>query len=163
MKSRSTLAITLLFIFAAAILSACGSKAVEISDLPVFPNATALQPGDDPIADTLANNAEQDAALRGNIGIGGSVKQQAYRLPEGTSWDDVKSFFNGELDSAGWDQGLGGIAGNIAGDALESANAGNEYFQTTIYSKGKQNLTVFRMVDATNPDQPYLILSLASN
>jgi hypothetical protein len=163
MKSRSTLAITILFVFVAVMLSACGSKAVAISDLPLFPNATALQPGDDPVADTLANNAEQDASLRANIGVGGSVEQKAFRLPEGTDWTAVKSFFDGELDSAGWDSGVGGVAGGLASDILESANTGNELFQTSIWSKGKQNLTVMRVADATNPTQPYLILSLSTN
>jgi hypothetical protein len=163
MKSRSTLAITLLFLFTAVILSACGSDPVTVNDLPVYPNAVALEPGDDPIADTLANNAQQDAALRANIGVGGSVNQKAYRLPEGTTWEQVKSFFNAELDSAGWESGLGGLAGDLTGDILESANAGNEFFQTAMWSKDKQNLTVFRMTDTTNPDQPYLILSLATN
>lgn len=163
MKNRSAFMVIIVLMFGAVILSACGSKAVEIGDLPVYPNAVALQPGEDPIADTLANNAKQDQAVRSDLGVGGSVVQQAYRLPEGTTWDQVKSFFDGELDSAGWDKGLGGIAGGIAGDVLESANAGNDLFQTTIYSKDKQNLTVFRLADATNPDQPYLILSLATN
>lgn len=163
MKTRSTFVLTLLFLFAALILSACGSDPATVSDLPVYPDAVALQPGDDPVADTLANNAEQDAALRGNLGVGGSVEQKAFRLPEGTTWEQVKSFFDGELDAAGWESGLGGLAGDLAGDVLESANAGNELFQTAIWSKDKQNLTVFRMTDATNPAQPYLILSLATN
>jgi hypothetical protein len=163
MKSRSTLALVLLFLFAAVILSACGGGAATIDDLPVYPDAVALQPGDDPVADTLANNAEQDAALRSDLGVGGSVVQKAFRLPAGATWDQVKAFFDGELDSAGWESGLGGIAGGIAGDVLDSANAGNELFQTAIWSKGKQNLTVIRTMDASNPDQPYLILSLATN
>lgn len=163
MKTRSTLALVLLFLFASVILSACGSKAVTIDDLPVYPDAVALQPGEDPVADTLANNAEQDAALRADLGVGGSVVQKAFRLPAGASWDQVKSFFDGELDSAGWESGLGGIGGSIASDALETANAGNELFQTAIWSKGDQNLTVIRTADALNPDQPYLILSLATN
>jgi hypothetical protein len=161
MKNRSIFAIPLVFLFAAVLLSACGSKAVAISDLPVFPNAVALQPGEDAIADTLLNNAEQDAALRSNIGVGGGIEQKAFRLPEGTTWEQVKAHFDGGLD--GWESGLGGVAGGLANDILDSANVGNDLFQTTIYSKGKQNLTVIRMADALNPDQPYLILSLASN
>ena len=163
MKTRSTVLLIVVFMITAVVLSACGSDPVTVSDLPVYPNAVALEPGDDPVADTLANNAQQDAALRSNIGVGGSVEQKAFRLPEGTTWEQVKSFFDGELDSAGWESGLGGVGGDLANDILNSANAGNELFQTTIYSKDKQNLTVFRMADALNPNQPYLILSLATN
>lgn len=164
MKSRSTFALVLLFLFASLILAACGGgSAVTVDDLPVYPDAVALQPGEDPVADTLANNAEQDAALRADLGVGGSTVQKAFRLPAGATWDQVKTFFDGELDSAGWESGLGGPGGDIANAALESANAGNELFQTAMWSKGKQNLTVIRTVDAQNPDQPYLILSLATN
>jgi hypothetical protein len=163
MKTRAPVLLIVILMIAAVVLSACGSKALEIGDLPAYPEAVALQPGDDPVADTLANNAVQDQAVRSNLGVGGSVVQQAYRLPEGTTWEQVKSFFDGEMDSAGWESGLGGVAGSFAGDVLESANAGNELFQTTIYSKDKQNLTIFRMADVANPAQPYLILSLATN
>jgi len=163
MKTRSTFMLIVVLMMGAVILAACGSSAVEIGDLPVYPDAVALQPGDDPIADTLANNAKQDQAVRSDLGVGGSVVQKAFRLPEGTTWDQVKSHYDSEMDVIGWESGLGGIAGGFAGDVLESANAGNDLFQTTIYSKDKQNLTVFRMADTTNPNQPYLILSLASN
>ena len=160
MKSRNLL-VGLVFLVLAAV--ACGASTLTVSDLPVYPDAVALQPGEDPVADTLANNAEQDAALRGNLGVGGSVEQKAFRLPAGATWDQVKSFFDTELGADGWESGLGGIGGDIAGDVLDQANAGNEFFQTGIWSKGKQNLTVIRSVDALNPDQPYLILSLATN
>ncbi|MFZ0547024.1 MAG: hypothetical protein WAM60_16385, partial [Candidatus Promineifilaceae bacterium] len=91
------------------------------------------------------------------------VEQKAFRLPAGTTWDQVNSFFGSELDTAGWDSGIGGIGGDLASSALETANASNDAFQTAIWSKGKQNLTVIRSTDFTNPDQPYLILSLATN
>jgi hypothetical protein len=163
MKNRSAFLLVVVLMFAAVVLSACGGGTVAISDLPVYPDAAALVPGEDPVADTLLNNAEQDAALRGNLGVGGSVEQKGFRLPAGTTWEQVKAYFDGELDSAGWESGLGGPGGDLANDILDSANTGNDLFQTTFYSKGKQNLTVMRVADATNPDQPYLILSLATN
>ncbi len=161
MKTRSTFMLVVILMITAVILSACGSDPVTVDDLPVYPDAVALQPGEDPIADTLLNNAEQDQALRSDLGVGGSVVQKAYRLPEGTTWEQVKGHFDGQL--GGWESGLGGVGGGLANDILDSANVGNELFQTTIYSKDDQSLTVFRMTDALNPDQPYLILSLATN
>jgi hypothetical protein len=164
MKNRTLSVSIVVLMLAAVFLSACGGGGgVVVADLPVYPDAVALLPGDDPVADTLANNAEQDAALRTDLGVGGSVEQKAFRLPAGTTWDQVKTFFGGELEGDGWKSGLGGIGGDIASDALETANASNEYFQTAMWSKGKQNLTVIRSLDAQNPDQPYLILSLATN
>ncbi|MCB0033230.1 MAG: hypothetical protein KDE51_04400 [Anaerolineales bacterium] len=164
MKSR-LIRFTLFTILATllSLLVACGGGAVAAADLPVYPAAVQLQTGEDPIADTLANNMAQDAAMRNSLGVGGKMEQMVFRLPENTSWDQVNNFFDAELKAAGWDSGLGGMAGSIAADAMASANAGNEMFQMGMWSKGQQNLTLTRMVDVSNTTQPYLILSLNTN
>lgn len=159
-KTLVVLALSALSLLA---LAACGGGAVTVADLPTYPDAVRLEKGDDPIADTLATNMEQNAALTGSLGMGGSIEQVAFRLPEGATWDQVNSFLDKELKAAGWDSGMGGPGGDIASQALASANAGNDMFQTAMWNKGSQVLTVFRMVDPSNESQPYLILSLNTN
>jgi hypothetical protein len=134
MKQKMVLLITLLM--AVSVLAACRGGVVTLSDIPVYSGATLLQPGQDPIADTLVQNMEQDASLRGGLGVGGSMEQIAYRLPAGATWEQVKSFYDKELDAAGWKSGVGGPAGSMASTIMESANAGNTLFQTAIWSKG---------------------------
>jgi hypothetical protein len=145
-------------------LTACGASAVTVADLPTYPDAVRLQAGEDPIADTLANNMAQNAAMTSGMGgLGGSIEQVAFRLPAGTTWDQLNGFLTTELDAAGWDTGMGGPGGDIASQALASANAGNDMFQTAMWNKGDQILTVFRLTDPNNAEQPYLIVSLNTN
>lgn len=144
-------------------LTACGAKPVTIADLPVYPNATALNPGDDPVADTLVQNMAQDAQIRTSVGVGGSIEQKAFSVPADASWDAVNKFFTDELTGNGWESGMSGPGGDIASDIMNQVNADNDVFQTAIFSKGKQSLTVMRVADPTNPDSLYLILSLATN
>ncbi|NUM44181.1 MAG: hypothetical protein HUU38_05695 [Anaerolineales bacterium] len=151
------------FILMVLVLAACGAKPVTIADLPVYPNATALNPGDDPIADTLVENMAQDAQIRTSVGVGGSVEQKAFSLPADASWDALNKFFTDELTGNGWEAGMGGPGGNIAGDILNQVNADNDLFQTTMFSKGKQVLTIMRVADPVDPASLYLIISLSTN
>lgn len=146
------------------LLAACGGKAATIADIPAYPDAVPLEPGVDPVADTLVNNMVQDAQVRSSVGAGGQIEQKAYRLPAGTTWEQVQSFYNDKLGGDGWENGLGGIAGNLAGDIMNSVNEGNDMFQTGIWSKDKQTLTLIRVADSvTGEDSFFLILSLATN
>lgn len=157
MKKLAFLLVILVF------LVACGSE-VAIGDIPAYPDATALEPGTDPVADTLVNNMVQDAQIRNSAGVGGQIEQMAYRLPEGTSWDDIESFYNDKLGDEGWESGLGGIAGDLAGDVMSSVNQGNDLFQTAIWSQGKQTLTLIRVAESATADGDFLlIMSLATN
>jgi len=146
------------------LLAACGGGAATMNDIPAYPDATALEPGTDPVADTLVDNMTQDAQIRSSIGASGQIEQKAYRLPAGTTWEQVESFYNDKLGSEGWKNGLGGIAGNIAGDVMSSVNQSNDMFQTGIWSKDKQTLSIVRVSDAATSDESFfLILSLATN
>ncbi len=151
------------FLILVLLLAACGAKPVTVADLPVYPGATALNPGDDPIADTLLQNAAQDAQIRDSMGVGGGIEQQAFSLPADASWDAVSKFYTDELTGDGWKSGMGGPGGDIASDIMNQVNADNDLFQTTIFSKGKQTLTVMRMADPVNAESLYLIFSLATN
>ena len=152
------LAISLIF------LVACGSKAVTMDEIPAYPEATALEPGADPVADTLVENMAQDAQIRTDVGVGGQIEQKAYRLPTGATWDDVESFYNDKLGANDWENGLGGIAGNIAGDMMGTVNQANEMMQIGTWSRDKQTLSLVRVAETTDSNGSFLlILSLATN
>ena len=158
MKKLAYILVLLLF------LVACGGGAVTVNDIPAYPEAKALEPGTDPVADTLVDNMMQDAQIRDSVNVGGQIEQKAYRLPAGISWSAVESFYNNELGDEGWESGLGGIAGNIAGDVMSTVNEGNDMMQTGIWSKGKQTLTLVRVAESADEDGTFLlIMSLATN
>lgn len=144
-------------------LAACGAKPDTADNIPVYPGATVLKPGDDPIADTLAKNMEQDASLRAGMNLGGKIEQRSFKLPADASWDAVKKYYDEQLLAAGWKSGTGGIGGDIAQQALEAANGASDMMKMTMYSKGKQTLTIFRLMADPTATQPYLIFSLNSN
>lgn len=163
MKSRTAFLMIILLVISSLVLAACGSDPATLSDIPAYEGATALQPGQDAIADTLAQNMEQDASLRASVGVGGNIEQMAYRLPEGTTWEQVKDFYNTKLDADGWKSGMGGPGGDLASSIMESASTGNPLFQTAIWSKDKQTLTLVRNVNPTNEAEVYLFISLNTN
>ena len=145
-------------------LVGCGSKAVTMDEIPAYPEATALEPGADPVADTLVENMAQDAQIRTDVGVGGQIEQKAYRLPAGATWDDVESFYNDKLGANDWENGLGGITGNIAGDMMGTVNQANEMMQIGTWSRDKQTLSLVRVAETTDSNGSFLlILSLATN
>jgi hypothetical protein len=144
--------------------SQSSSESASIAELPVYPDAVELA-ADSPVADTLAGNMEQNAAMSEALGgLGGTAEQIGYQLPSGTTWDQVKDFYAKELEGNGWSSGLGNVAG-MAVDVnaiMDTANEGNDMFQTAIWSTNKQTLTVVYSVDPTNQEERMLILSLSS-
>ncbi|MEZ4590364.1 MAG: hypothetical protein R3D55_04380 [Chloroflexota bacterium] len=146
------------------VLVACGSKEATIDDIAAYPDAALLEPGTDPVADTLVENMAQDAQIRTSVGVGGQIEQKAYRLPAGATWDDVESFYNDELGADGWENGLGGIAGDLAGDVMSSVNQGNDMMQIGTWSRDKQTLSLVRVAETVDENGSFLlILSLATN
>jgi hypothetical protein len=162
-KPGSKVWVILLALTLAVVSSGCAGGGTSATDLPVFPGAVELKPGEDPVADTLAKNMEQDASLRQNIGVGGKIEQKVYRLPAEGTWEAVQGFYDKELTGAGWKSGMGGIGGDIAGQALESLNAANDMLKTAMWSQGKQVLTIIRLLETPGASQAYLIISLNSN
>jgi hypothetical protein len=144
-------------------LSACGGS-VSSGDLPKYPGATELKAGESAIGSTLAQNMKQDSAVRQAMGAGGKIEQKGFTLPGDASWEQVKAFYDKELKATGWESGLGGVAGGFVdvNAVMGAANQGNDLFQTSIWSKGKQTLTVAMIVSPTDRKQRELILSLSS-
>jgi hypothetical protein len=147
-------------------LAACGGGGpATVGSLPVFPGAQELKAGDNPIGTTLANNGAQDQAMRKSMGVGGKTEQKGYKLPADATWDAVKSFYEKELKSAGWDSGLGGVAGQFA-DVNAMMNAGNQgndmVPHSILFSKSTQTLTVIMQTLPLGDKEKHLILSLST-
>jgi hypothetical protein len=164
MKTRTSLLSLLALGLLVFILSGCGGSAATVNDIPVYPGATELKEGENNVADTLAKNVEQDAALRQALNTGGKTEQKGFQLSAETSWDQIKAFYDKELPAKGWTKGLGGIANSFidVNAVLDSANQGNDLFKTAIYSKDKQTLTVVMVTDPTDQTQKQLLFSLST-
>ena len=137
---------------------------VVVFESTVYPGATELKEGENNVADTLAKNMEQDAALRQALKTGGKTEQKGFQLSAETNWDQIKAFYDKELPTKGWANGLGGIANSFidVNAVLDSANQGNDLFKTAIYSKDKQTLTVVMMTDPTDQTKKQLLFSLST-
>jgi hypothetical protein len=162
MKNTRSAVMGVLAIFL-VILAGCGGN-VASGDLPKYPGAEELKAGNSAIGSTLAQNMKKDAAIRQAMGTGGKIEQTGYILPADAAWEQVKSFYDKELKAGGWESGLGGVAGGFVdiNAVMGAANQGNDLFQTAIWSKGKQTLTVVMSISSTDRKQHELILSLAS-
>ena len=124
-------------------LAACGGGApATIADIPTFPDSTALQPGQSPIADTLAQNVKQAGAM------GAKLDQKIFTLPAETSWEKVKGFYGDKLGGAGW------TAGNLP-------IPDNDMFKMSVWTRGGQSLTVAQLIDPSSKDS-FLLFSLTS-
>ena len=147
-------------ILALGALVGCGGP-VAMAELPVFPGAAELKADDSAIGTTLENNMGADAAIRNSAGIGGKTEQKGFRLPANANWAEVKSFFGEKLKASGWDTGMG-PAGAMVGNVMETANASNPLFQTMLWTRDKQTLTVTMLANPSKAGEKALILSLSS-
>ncbi|MBX7213534.1 MAG: hypothetical protein K1X39_05905 [Thermoflexales bacterium] len=163
LKTIQRVAIAALSVLALAACSVGGGAPIAIKDLPAYPGAAELKPGESRIAEQLQQNMANDSSARQASGSGGKTEQKAFRFPGDASWDKVRSFYTDKLKASGWSEGMGGVAGALANQALNQVNAQNDVFQSQIYSRGKQTLAIFRMADPTDKSQVVVIASLTTN
>lgn len=147
-----------------AMVTACagGGPPMAIKELPAYPGASELKPGESRIAETLKQNMASDASVRQAAGTGGKTEQIGFKFPGDASWDKVKSFYTDKLKASGWSEGIGGPAGGIANQILNQVNTQNDAFQNALFSRGNQTLAVFRMADPTDKSQVVVIASLTT-
>lgn len=162
MKTRFSIT-TVVALVIAIMLTACGASPVAIADLPKFPDATELKPGESRIGDTLQNNMATDASMRQAAGVGGKTEQIGFSLPVETTWDKVKGFYADKLKAAGWSEGMGGIANQVV-DVNKMMDVANDQspIKTTIFSRGNQVLSVIWVQLPTDDTVKELILSLST-
>jgi hypothetical protein len=157
MTTRLKLFAAVLTLFALFALTACGGSApAALTDIPAYPGATELKPGESVLGDTLAQNNQGDAALRGQLGVGGSTDQKGYRLPSEATWDEVKGFYDEKLQAGGWS------TNSLVSGIMDQANQGNDLFRSANWQRGQQNVTVIMLMSPTDADQKELVVSLSS-
>jgi hypothetical protein len=71
---------------------------VAMSDIPVYPGATRIDPAGDPVASVLLESMEQAAAEESTV----DAEFEFYALPTGTTLESVKDFYVGEMESTDW-------------------------------------------------------------
>jgi hypothetical protein len=149
----------LLSLWVLVTLSACsmigGSSPVSVDDIPVYPGATELKPGDSTLANTLAKNSQQITAMSQSAGAGGKTDQKGFSLSQDTTWDAVKKFYDDKLKSAGWSE-----PNSMVSSILSQVNTQNDAFQTVVYQRGNQTLSVIRVMMDPSSKQGVLIFSL---
>lgn len=157
MNIRIPLALAII-VFSLFTLVGCGGSApATLGVIPTYTGATELKPGENAVADTLVKNMEQNQALTGQLGVNAKIEQKAFTLPAGATWNDVKKFYDEQLNSSGWS------SNSMVGNIMAQANAGNNQFQIANWQKGKQNLSVIMIADPTGDNTKMLITSLASS
>lgn len=99
MTYRSMLYLVLLLIGPSLAIAACsgGNQLVRFTDLPVYPQAAEIQPGEDPFADLVI-----DLMTGGSESESASTEVTIASLPEGTSWNQVFAFYTNELQGTDW-------------------------------------------------------------
>jgi hypothetical protein len=99
MKTRLIWYPALLLILLALILVACGGgDSVSFGDIPVYEGAVAIEPGQNDFADLVAN-LMSDASSTEDA----TSDVELYTAPEGTTWDDIKAYYDGELSDTDWE------------------------------------------------------------
>ena len=135
---------------------------MALADVPSYPGASELKPGENPIAETLKKNMENDASMRQAVGVGGKTEQKGFKLPADAGWDKVKAFYDDKLKAGGWSEGMGGPGGDIASKVMNQVNTMQSVMQSAIYTKGTQTLSIHRMADPMNASNVVVIASLSS-
>ncbi len=157
-KTSFVLVLTLVgLIFMSACSMMGGNSPVSINDIPVYPGATELKPGDSTLANTLAKNSQQITAMSQSTGAGGKTDQKGLALSQDVTWDAVKKFYDDKLKSTGWSE-PNGMVSNI----LSQVNTQNDAFQTIVYQRGNQTLSVIRVMIDPSAKQAMLIFSLTT-
>ena len=157
MTIRTKLTAAAVLILALVALAACGgSPPATLGDIPSYPGAVELKPGESKLADTLAKNNQADAAIRGQLGTGGKTDQKGYSLPKDAKWDQIKGFYEDKLKAGGWS------TNSLVSGIMDQANQGNSLFQTANWQRDKQNVTIVMVTSPTEPDVKELVVSLSS-
>jgi hypothetical protein len=142
---------TITVIFAAALmvalLAACGGGSTPSGGtLPLFAGAKPLE-GGSPMA-VAVDAAKQQLKQQG----GTDATVDAYTLPTGTSFDQVKTFYNDSLASAGWKDAANGAA-------MPTMPGGG----TAVWTKNDNEVfTVTVMPDPTNSGGAVLLVAHAT-
>lgn len=128
---------------AALALAACGGEPIALADIPAYPAASELAPGQNPLVDSLAETMRSSSS-------GPGVEVRAYELPADTALEQADQHYADALPGAGWER-----ANELA--------AGNESFRTRGWRRGTGSGEQVLMIGYLPPlpgEPPALIVAL---
>lgn len=79
-------------------LAACGgARPITMAEIAVFPEATELPAGESAMTDAVA------ASVQSTVGGNLSSETRLYRLPEATTWEEVRGFYAASVEEGDWE------------------------------------------------------------
>lgn len=99
MKRQKKILIVSLNVLILLLALACGGGGTPaaMSDVPIYTGATPIEAGDDFLVDLLVQSMEEAVA-----GESITMETKSYALPEDTSLDNIKSFYDTQLEGTDW-------------------------------------------------------------
>lgn len=93
---RALLTLALAALLVPALVACGGGEPATMASLPAFPEATELQPGENAMADTVAESLKSS--------VGGNLRSEVklYSLPAAATWDEVRAFYADALQGGDW-------------------------------------------------------------
>lgn len=79
------------------LMVACGAQALVLDDLPIYPGATAIQSGQNTLADSVVTTMRQSATEQGL-----KAEFRLFSLPAGTTWQAVQDHYNQVMSGLKW-------------------------------------------------------------
>jgi hypothetical protein len=76
----------------ACALAACGGPPATLATIPLPPDATRLEAGSNPMADTIADGFRQSMTQQN-----GKVELQLYALPADAGWEQIRGFYEQQI------------------------------------------------------------------
>ncbi len=132
-------------VLGALIVSACGgAQPVAFSAVPSYPAAAELQPGQNAMADSIAESMR--SALHEDLN--GEIR--AYELPADTTFANVQSYFGAQISNGDW-------------AVNEALNTDTEAFSTVGWQRGRADSQQVLMLGYVPPildAAPLLFVSL---
>jgi len=144
---RFTILVTLAVVLG-SMLATCGSEPVSLDQVPVYPQATPMERGTNEVADELMKTIIESSKSQGL-----RVDLNLYVLPQGTAWEDVNAFYEGELTgkgwepapdlssesehfrSAGWSRGSGSTEQALTLSYVDDVKGGTTFFVVALFAK----------------------------
>jgi len=150
-----------------SIFPSCSLKPVGLADIPLYPDAIELKPGESRIGDAQANNVKDDAVMKKiaeYMAGGGKLAEMTLELPEGTSWGNILDFYQDKLVAGGWSNAVGGVPRNVldVSGLMGGSDEDRQYIQSTMFSRGSQSLAMVMVSLPEDRDYRELILSLVT-
>jgi hypothetical protein len=146
MPRRALVALALAALLLPALVACGGGEPATMAALPVFPEAAELQAGEDAMADAVAGSLQ--SSVGGNL----TAEVKLYRLPEDTSWEQVRAFYTDALGDTDW-------------KATSELDSANEALSTAGWQRGGgagEQVLMVGFVPALLDGGPVAIVSLFS-